>query len=368
MPNSEKKNFTGMKVLIVDDTPANIDILGHFLKQSGLDISIALNGEIAQKIISNNKPDLILLDVMMPGVDGYQLCEILKANDQTKNIPIIFITARFETKDIVKGFEVGGVDYIVKPFQEIEVLARIRSQLSIVKLVRELERSNRDLKEFTSIASHDLKEPLRKVINFGEFLKNKITNVDEEGHHYIDKIQDASIRMNTLIDDLLIFSSVSTKEKTFERYDLTKIAQDSLINLENRIEKTQGKVNIDNLPSIEVDPNQIRQLFQNLIGNSLKYHREGTPPAVNICSKSCENEKVEILIEDNGIGFDEKYTDKIFKPLERLHGRNAYEGNGIGLAICKKIVDRHHGTFSVKSAEGKGSTFIITLPEKQNRY
>jgi signal transduction histidine kinase len=368
MPYSEKENFAGMKVLIVDDTPANIDVLGHFLKQSGLDISIALDGEIAQKIISNDKPDLILLDVIMPGVDGYQLCEILKANDQTKNIPIIFITAQFETKDIVKGFEVGGADYIVKPFQELEVLVRIKSQLSIVKLVRELERSNRDLKEFTSIASHDLKEPLRKIISFGEFLKEKITNVDEEGHRYIDKIQDASIRMNALIDDLLIFSSVSTKKKSFERYDLTKIAQDSLINLENRIKTTQGKVNIGKLPSIEVDPSQTSQLFQNLIGNSLKYHREGTPPAINIFSKSCENEKVEILIEDNGIGFNEKYIDKIFQPLERLHGRSAYEGSGIGLAICKKIVDRHHGTISAKSAEGKGSTFIITLPEKQTKY
>ena len=368
MSYPEKQKFAGMKVLIVDDTPANIDILGHFLKQSELDISIALNGEIAQELISNNKPDLILLDVMMPGVDGYQLCEILKANDQTKNIPIIFITARSEIENVVKGFEVGGVDYIVKPLQELEVLVRVKSQLSIVKLIRELKRSNRDLKEFTFIASHDLKEPLRKVINFGDFLKEKITNVDEEGHRYIAKIQDASIRMNALIDDLLIYSSVSTKEESFERYDLTKIAQDSLINLENRIEITQGKVNIGNLPSIEVDPSQISQLFQNLIGNSLKYHREGTPPVVNISSKSSKNEKVEIIIEDNGIGFDEKYTDKIFQPLERLHGRSAYEGSGIGLAICKKIVDRHHGTISVKSAEGKGSTFIITFPEKQTRY
>jgi signal transduction histidine kinase len=365
MPYSEKENFAGMKILIVDDTPANIDILGHFLRQSGLEISIAPDGEIAQKIISNNKPDLILLDVMMPGVDGYQLCEILKANDQTKNIPIIFITARSEIENVVKGFEVGGVDYIVKPLQELEVLVRVKSQLSIVKLIRELKRSNRDLKEFTSIASHDLKEPLRKIIYFGEFLKEKITNVNEEGHRFIDKIQDASNRMNTLIDDLLIFSSVSTKEKNFERHDLTEIAQDSLVNLENRIEITQGKVNISKLPSIEVDPSQLGQLFQNLIGNSLKYHREGTPPVVNICCKSSENEKVEIVIEDNGIGFNEKYTDKIFQPLERLHGRSAYEGSGIGLAICKKIVDRHHGTISVKSTEGMGSTFIITLPENQ---
>lgn len=368
MNDSEMRKFVGMKVLIVDDTPANINILGHFIKKSGLDISVAPNAEIAQKLIKKNKPDLILLDIMMPGMDGYQLCETLKASDQTKDIPVIFVTIKSDIDDLIKGFEIGCADYIEKPFQELEVLVRVKSQLSIVKLIRELKRSNQELQEFTSIVSHDLKEPIRKVISFGERLKEKNTNLDEEGNHYIDKIHDASIRMNALIDDLLILSNITTKEKSFERHDLTIIVKDSLINLEDRMEKTQGKVSIDNLPSIEVDQSQMRQLFQNLIGNSLKYHREGISPVVNIYSKSSENEKVEIVIEDNGIGFDEKYADKIFEPMQRLHGKSEYEGSGIGLAICRKIVDRHQGIISVKSTEGKGSTFIRTLPEKQPKY
>ncbi|MBC8283556.1 MAG: diguanylate cyclase [Nitrospinae bacterium] len=159
MIDSENEQFVGMEVLIVDDTPANIDILARFLKQHGLNISIAPNGEIALKIIEKNKPDLILLDVMMPGIDGYQLCEKLKSNDQTKTIPIIFITAKSEVEDLVKGFDVGGVDYIVKPFQKKEVVARVKNQLTTVKLIHE---KNKLIEELDSISRID---PLTGISN-----------------------------------------------------------------------------------------------------------------------------------------------------------------------------------------------------------
>ncbi len=159
MASTEEEQFEGMKVLIVDDTPANIDILARFLKQNGLDLSIAPNGEIALKIIEKNKPDLILLDVMMPGIDGYQLCEKLKSNDQTKGIPIIFISAKSEVDDLVRGFDVGGVDYIVKPFQQKEVVARVKNQLITVKLMHE---KNKLIEELDSISRID---PLTGVSN-----------------------------------------------------------------------------------------------------------------------------------------------------------------------------------------------------------
>ena len=159
MASTEEEQFKGMKVLIVDDTPANIDILARFLKQNGLDLSVAPDAEIALKVIAKNKPDLILLDVMMPGIDGYQLCEKLKSDDLTKGIPIIFITAKSEVEDLVKGFDVGGVDYIIKPFQQKEVVARVKNQLTTVKLIHE---KNKLIEELDSISRID---PLTGVSN-----------------------------------------------------------------------------------------------------------------------------------------------------------------------------------------------------------
>jgi signal transduction histidine kinase len=250
----------------------------------------------------------------------------------------------------------------------VNITERKKLEIKNKYYATDLERSNQNLKEFTFIASHDLKEPLRKVINSAEFLKEKTTNLDEECNNYIDIMRDASIRMNTLIDDLLELANVDAKEKSFDRHNLTKIAQDSLNNLDSRLKRTKGKVNINNLPSIEVDSSQMLQLFQNLIGNALKYHREGISPVINVYSQSSENGSIEVAIEDNGIGLNEKYAEKIFQPFQRLHGKNAYEGNGIGLTICRKIIDRHNGTIIFKKSSGEGSTFVITLPEKQANH
>ena len=229
----------------------------------------------------------------------------------------------------------------------------------------ELKRSNQELQDFTSIASHDLQEPLRKVIIFGDRLKEKTESLDDAGCDYIDRMQNATMRMQVLLDDLLSYSRLAVQPRAFGQVDLNSIVEECLSDLEYRIVHAKGTVNVEDLPTLQADPSQIGQLFQNLIGNALKYHRVGISPVINIYSQSSEDGKIEIVFEDNGIGLEKKYSERIFQPFQRLHGRSEYEGTGIGLAICKKIVDRHNGTITVKSTLGEGSKFILTLPEKQ---
>ena len=233
-------------------------------------------------------------------------------------------------------------------------------------LVRErtaaLESSNASLKDFVTIASHDLQEPLRKVILFGDRLRDKTENIDRQALEYIDRMQNATMRMQELINDLLNYSKVTAGSRPVECIDINNIIDKSLLNLESRIFETKGSVNVGKIPDFVADPVQMLHLFQNLIGNSLKYHRKGVAPVINIYSQQAENGQFQILIEDNGIGFDEKYSNKIFKPFERLHAKNEYAGTGIGLAICKNIVDRHYGAIEVRSVPNGGTTFIISFP------
>lgn len=230
---------------------------------------------------------------------------------------------------------------------------------------KELRRSNQDLEDFASIASHDLQEPLRKIIAFGDRIVAKENDLQEESKDYLERMQKASARMQNLIEDLLRFSKVNNKSQHFEPVDLGKIIDEVKDILEFKIDKLNGTITETSMPCIEADPHQMLQLFQNIMANALKFHREGIPPHILVESRRHGTNGWEITIKDNGIGFDEKYAERIFKPFERLHGKSAYEGTGIGLAICKRIVERHNGTIIVKSVLGEGSSFVITLLEKQ---
>ncbi|MDQ1708056.1 MAG: hypothetical protein QOJ88_1267 [Pyrinomonadaceae bacterium] len=238
-----------------------------------------------------------------------------------------------------------------------------------------LERSNRELQDFAQVASHDLQEPLRKILSFGDRLKtNAGEALDETSHDYLERMCNAAARMQTLINDLMAFSRVEIKGQAFVPTDLGVIAREVSADLEARIEQAGGRVEIGELPIIDADPMQMRQLLQNLIGNSLKYFRAGVPPIVRLYSEKplLRHESLgeggpprqfcEIVVTDNGIGFDEKYLDRIFTVFQRLHKKGEYEGTGVGLAICRKIVDRHNGTITARSSPGQGSTFVVTLP------
>ena len=229
----------------------------------------------------------------------------------------------------------------------------------------ELKRSNSDLRDFAHIASHDLQEPLRKISIFSDRLQEAKSQLSEQHRDYLSRMGNAAHRMQALIDDLLQLSQITAKGKPFKKVDLSEISREVIEDLETRLTETQGKITLGDLPILDADPSQMRQLLQNLIENTLKYHKPDIPPVIHLDCQPGQNGCWEISVHDNGIGLDEKFSERIFVPLERLHGRSAYEGTGIGLAICKKIVSRHGGRITVKSQLGEGSTFTITLPKSQ---
>ncbi|MEA5599437.1 PAS domain-containing protein [Rivularia sp. UHCC 0363] len=264
---------------------------------------------------------------------------------------------------------------------ETELLQQLADQIGIAtsqaKLLEqetrqreELTRSNEELQQFAFIASHDLQEPLRKITAFGDRLKATCENsLTDKGYDYLQRMQNAAERMQALIEDLLTLSRITTRAKPFVEVNLAQVTQEVLSDLEIRIAQTGAQIEVGNLPTIEADPLQMRQLLQNLIGNALKFHRKAEPPLIKIYSKTLTNKQLspdyyQIVVEDNGIGFDEKYLDRIFNVFQRLHGRTEYEGTGIGLAICRKIVERHQGTITATSEPGKGASFIVKLKVK----
>lgn len=264
---------------------------------------------------------------------------------------------------------------------EIQLLQQLTDQISIAltqaQLLeeeicgrQELARSNVELQQFTSVASHDLQEPLRKIQALGNRLKEKCAEaLTEQGIDYLDRMQNAARRMQVLIDDLLMLSRITTLAQPFMPVDLSQVTQEVLSDLEVRVQQTHGCVEVGKLPIVEADPLQMRQLLQNLIGNALKFRQE-EPHIVRIYSQLVEGQQqqplCQIFVEDNGIGFDEKYLDRIFNVFQRLHARSEYEGTGMGLAICRKIAERHGGSITAKSTMGQGATFIVTLPIKQS--
>jgi signal transduction histidine kinase len=258
---------------------------------------------------------------------------------------------------------------------EVEITERRRAEAELTEAVAQLERSNRELQDFAYVASHDLQEPLRKIRAFGDRLTTQYREaLGTRGRDYLERMQQAAARMQTLITDLLTFSRVTTKAQPFGPVDLTRVAQEVIGDLEVRLEQVGGRVAVEALPTIEADPLQMRQLLQNLLGNALKFHRPETPTVVKISSDSLPMPAADateptapppwcqLVVEDNGIGFDEKYLDRIFAPFQRLHGRSEYEGTGIGLAICRKIAERHGGCITAHSTPGQGATFVVTLP------
>ncbi len=232
----------------------------------------------------------------------------------------------------------------------------------------ELERSNDELDQFATIAGHDLQEPLRKVIAFGDRLRSDYHDaLEARGGDYIERMCDASSRMLDLTSDLLRFARVTSQAEPFEPTDLDQVAADVVSDLEERIRREDGRVEVDDLPVVEADRTQMHQLLLNLVGNGLKFHEPDEAPLVRVSAKLNGDGGVDISVADNGIGFKEKFAARIFQPFRRLHGRGTYEGTGMGLAICKKIAVRHGGDISVTSRVGEGSTFVITLPLEQPR-
>jgi two-component system, LuxR family, sensor kinase FixL len=264
-------------------------------------------------------------------------------------------------------FDASGQPVGLRTFL-LDITERKRAEAALLEQADKLARSNAELEQFAYVASHDLQEPLRKIQAFGDRLKTKYeAGLGPEGLDYLARMQNAAARMQVLIQDLLSLSRVASNSKPHAPVDLGDVVRTVVSDLEMRIQDAGGRVEIDALPVIFGDRGQMAQLFQNLIGNGLKFRKPGESPVVKIHSEFLTAQQGganvwQIVVEDNGIGFDEKYRDRIFQIFQRLHGRNEYEGTGIGLAICRKIVDRHGGNIAADSSPGAGAKFVITLP------
>lgn len=257
-----------------------------------------------------------------------------------------------------------------------DVTDREQKEAELKRFASQLEQSNRSLQEFTSIASHDLQEPLRKISAFGDRIYSKYAkNLPPEGIDYLERIQKATQRMQSLIRDLLTFSRLTADNKPFSLVNLHEVVHDVLSDLEFSIHQLNAQIEVDELPAIEADPLQMRQLLQNLLSNALKFHRPDTSPHIQIQAQILSVPPVPFLppqvcqihVTDNGIGFNEVHLDRIFNLFQRLHPRQEYEGTGMGLAICRTIVEHHGGNITAHSVPGQGTTFVVTLPISQTR-
>ncbi len=401
-------------ILIVDDIRANIIALKKTVELHGIEVDSASSGEEALKKVLKTEYSLIIMDVQMPGLDGFEVVKILSGNKKTKDIPVIFLSAiSIEKKYISKGYETGGIDYITKPVDSDLLILKVKTYIKLynqqneLKIIKdllskeitirkeaqdnleikigertkelvakneELEFRNHELQQFAWVVSHDLNEPIRKIQIFIKIIKELYLVNDEKAIDYVNRTIKAAVRMQTLITDLLAYSRLSSKVLP-EKTDLNEVLQEVLTDFDYLIERKNAVIKAYDLPVIDSIPSQLRQVFQNLIGNALKFSEEDTIPQIEISSQLIEKKEFDgkasldgkycrIIVKDNGIGFDETYLDRIFIIFQSLNDRQKYEGTGIGLAIAKKIIEKHHGLITAKSEVGKGATFVMVLPLK----
>jgi signal transduction histidine kinase len=387
MPN-ETAPPAPVSVLIVDDEPANRLALEAALADLGVILVQAASGEEALRRVLADDFAVILLDINLPGIDGFEAARLIRSRSKSRHTPIIFVTghdpAAFPAE---AAYALGAVDYLYKPvvpavlrakvrvFIDLaasaaalrtEVADRQRAEAAARATAEELKRSNAELEKFASVASHDLQEPLRKIRAFGDRLRTRCRDaLGESGQSDLDRMLSSAERMARLIDDLFAYSRVGTQPRPFESVNLTEVARQVSADLESQAQRTGGRVEVGTLFAVHGDPTLLRQLFQNLIGNGLKYHRPDVPPVVRVegrVAEGADGPVGEVTISDNGIGFDERHRDKMFELFGRLHAQGGYEGIGLGLAICKKVVERHGGSITARSVSDQGAVFPVTLP------
>ncbi len=382
--NNGNGTATRYKVLLADD---NTDMRAYVyrLLSDQFDVITAVDGEEAFNSALLHQPDLLLSDIMMPRLDGLGLLKKIRNHGATRHMPVIFLSARAGEEAKIAGIASGADDYLVKPFSSKELVAKVdmhikmaesrrQTEILLESMVRErtaeLQRSNEDLLQFAHVASHDLKEPVRKIRIFEKRLLDEYASMlPDKAQSYINKVMTATDRMLAVVDGILSYSSISAADQPFKPIDLNGIIQGIESDLELVIQRKQAIIQSDRLPVIEGAPILIHQLFYNIIQNALKFSREGQRPVISITAHTttqADNQPyLEISVADNGIGFDEMHATKIFDTFARLNPASDYEGTGLGLALCKKIVERHHGTITARGYKNKGASFIIRLPLSQ---
>ena len=376
------------KILLVDDTPANILVFQELLAGHDRELLTATNGNEALKIAIDQDIDLIILDVQMPGMDGFEVAQILKSSKRTRDVPIIFASAvKKEQRSIMKGFDEGAVDYLFKPLDpevtkaKVSVLLKLEAQKkelmeknsSLEKAKEQIDRLNTDLMDnvlklqelnqemesFSYSVSHDLRAPLRALLGYSEILfEDYNASLDEEGRELIGKIRKGGMRMERLIEDLLLFSKMGRKELAMTEVNMKQLVEKVLEDFPG----ATATINIGALPAVQGDPSLLQQVWLNLVGNAIKYSSAKPDPRIEI-GGAADGSVITYSVKDNGAGFDMKYADKLFGVFQRLHGRE-FEGTGIGLATAHRIIKKHGGRIWAEAKENEGATFFFSLPVK----
>jgi signal transduction histidine kinase len=407
---------TVTSILIVEDSSTQAMLLQNVLGKGGYDGFIARNGEEALHLVQERRPAAVITDINMPGMDGYELCRLIKTDPKLWEIPVILLTSLSSPQDIIRGLECCADNFIMKPYSEPDLLHRLRFSLDhrgdtgapcadppisidfggshftitagraqilyfllstyqtaveqnkaltdareqLEVSAAELARSNTDLEQFGYIVSHDLQEPLRMVTSFlGLLQKHMADRLDDTAKEFIAFADDGAKRMKLLIQDLLAYSRVGTRGGAFAQVNLTDVFETITANLRIAIDECGATITHDPLPVLTGDATQLTQLFQNLVGNALKF-RGQRPPVIHVSAVKQDKHWL-FGVRDNGIGIDPQFFDRIFAVFQRLHTREQYAGTGIGLSICKKIVERHGGRIWVESTPGEGTTFFFTI-------
>ncbi|EJL61646.1 sensor histidine kinase [Flavobacterium sp. CF136] len=401
-----------VKILIVDDKKENLLSLQVILANRGYQFVEATSGKDALRILLKDQNfAIILMDVQMPLMDGFETAELIRQSEKLKHVPIIFLTANMDTTEyIFKGYQSGAVDYMIKPLspeilqakvmiftelfrknQELrkkeeettalnEIILKSNKELAlqnsaIEKHAEELRKKNMELDAFTYISSHDLQEPLRKIQTFANLiLSNEYSNLSEDGKLKFNRILYATNRMRELINSLLTFSRATLVDRRFETIDLNTIINDVKEALHENLLEKNAVIITDFHDNAKIIPFQFVQLMENLIHNAIKFAQPEVPLEITVKSRlvsgldlhigklSREVNYCHISFGDNGIGFEPQHNEKIFGVFQKLHGRDLYEGTGIGLAIVKKIVENHHGYVDAVGEPMKGATFNIYIP------
>ena len=364
-------------ILIVDDKLENIEILIRVLERVGFELLVARNGHEVFEVLQHASPNIILLDVMMPDINGFEVCRRLKADERTRDIPVIFLSALIEHVDKLRGFELGAVDYITKPFQHEEVLARVKTHLTIRDLQKrlqdanqslqqrtdELEATNKELRNFAYIVSHDLKAPLRGISQLSTWLIQDYGEaLPQEGKELLDLLINRVKRMDRLIDGILAYSRAGRPSETGEDIDLNLLLSEIVKSL---MPPASIQVIYDNsLPMLNGNTTQIAQVFQNLLSNAIKFMDKPEGRIRVGCAE--DGEYWRFWIADNGPGIEAQHHERIFQIFQTLRGASGEsENSGVGLSIVKKVIETHGGTIWVESAPGEGSTFWFTLPKQR---
>jgi signal transduction histidine kinase len=373
MTNQNYSQSNSSVILIVDDDPRNLQLLGTILQENSYDIEFATSGKAALDWINIKKFDLILLDINMPGMDGFEVCTKIRSNPEMVHIPIVFLSAETERESILKGFELGAQDYITKPFDSRELLVRIRTHLALKDALEKLEiekehaQSADHLKSaFLATMSHELRTPLNSILGFtGILIQGKPGPLNDEQKKQLGMVQNSARHLLSLINDVLDISKIEAGQLkiNLQKFNLPEVIKKVVETNKPFAERKDLKISVsidENINDITSDSMRVQQILLNLLNNAIKFTETGT---ISIRCFSI-SDFVKIQITDSGIGIESEKIEQLFKPFMQIDTglTRKHEGTGLGLSICKKLTEMLNGKIEVESKPGSGSTFTVILP------